>query len=133
MSNSYMKERYHKIRAQAIAQLGGKCIVCGSTEDLQLDHVFRSEKEFQISQIWSLSRETFNKELEKCQLLCGTCHRAKTAWEVGAKAGRSHHGTLTSYRYCKCDECRKAYSDYWKTYKPRKRRAKVPAPIVKLK
>lgn len=133
MSDSYMKKRYHKIREEAIAYLGGECVICGSKDDLQLDHIFRSEKEFQISQIWSFSRETFYAELDKCQLLCGTCHRAKTAWEVGAKAGRSHHGTLTSYRYCKCDECRAAYSKYWETYKPRKKRAAKPALTVKLK
>lgn len=118
----YMLARYNKRRREAIAKLGGACVVCGATENLQLDHIFRSEKSFNISQMWSISQERFDAELAKCQLLCGICHRAKNTWELDKKAAIRTHGTLSSYRYCKCDLCKKAYSDYWQSYKPRKKR-----------
>jgi len=118
----YMLERYHKRRAEAIKFLGGACVICGATEDLELDHILRNEKSFNISQMWSISQEKFDAELSKCQLLCNTCHKAKNTWELNKKAAIRTHGSLSSYRYCKCDLCRKAYSDYWQSYKPRKKR-----------
>lgn len=118
-----MLERYYKRRQDAIERLGGACIVCGAKDDLELDHLERSEKSFNISQMWSISQERFDAELEKCQLLCNTCHKAKNVWELDKKAAIRTHGTLSAYRYCKCDLCKKAYSDYWKEYKPRKKRS----------
>lgn len=131
---AYMLQRYHERRAYAIVQLGGKCVICGSEEELQLDHIKREEKSFPIGQMWSVSWERFEAELAKCQLLCWQCHKAKTVWEMGRKDARLNHGTLASYRYCKCDLCKKAYADYWKSYKPRKKRAepkKAIAPGIK--
>lgn len=117
-----MLARYKKRRQDAIDALGGECVVCGAKEDLQLDHIERSEKSFNISQMWSISQEKWEAELAKCQLLCGVCHRAKNTWELGIKAAIRTHGTLSAYRYCKCDLCKKAYSDYWQSYKPKKKR-----------
>lgn len=115
-----MTTPYQKRRQYAIEKLGGKCNVCGSTKNLQIDHIFRQEKSFPISQMWSISLERFNAELDKCQLLCKDCHKAKTLWEVGQKPAITTHGTLSAYRYCKCNVCRKAYSDYYKEYKKNK-------------
>ena len=129
--NEYMRLRYHERHDDAIKRLGGKCVVCGSTKDLQLDHINRDEKSFPIGQMWSVSKERYEAELAKCQLLCWVCHKAKTQWEVGRKAAKDTHGTLAAYRYCKCDLCRKAYSDYWKKYSARKSRAKSAPPLVK--
>lgn len=126
----YMLARYKKRRQEAIAKLGGVCVVCGAKEDLQLDHIDRDKKSFNISQMWSIAQDKWETELAKCQLLCGTCHRAKNVWELNKKAAVRTHGTLSSYRYCKCDLCRKAYSDYWTSYKPRKKR---PAPPKKIR
>ena len=55
--------------------LGGKCVDCGTTENLQFDHKDPSKKSFNISCV--LSERTF-KELEKCELRCGDCHLEKT-------------------------------------------------------
>jgi len=125
-----MLKRYHERRAEAVERLGGKCVVCGSTEDLQLDHILKEEKEFQIGQLWSVSKERYEAELAKCQLLCRDCHKAKNQWELGRKAAIRTHGTISSYRYCKCELCRKAYSDYWAEYSkklPRRKASTGPA------
>jgi hypothetical protein len=34
-----IQERHRRLRAETIAAYGGHCVLCGSTEDLELDHV----------------------------------------------------------------------------------------------
>lgn len=126
----YMLERYYIRRDYAYKKLGGKCIVCGSKEELNLDHLDPKQKSFNISQLWSISQERFDVELDKCQILCKTCHKAKNLMDKNTKAAIRTHGTLSSYRYCKCQQCRDAYKIYWQSYKPRKKR---PAPPKKIR
>lgn len=76
--NSYMKERYRKRRQDAIEKLGGKCVFCGTCQDLQFDHIDRTDKIGTIAKLSSASNEKFNKEVEKCQLLCSSCHIDKS-------------------------------------------------------
>jgi 5-methylcytosine-specific restriction endonuclease McrA len=73
-----LKELRRKKRQQLVGHLGGKCIGCGVTEDLQFDHINRADKLYTIGKIidWDLSR--ILPEVEKCQLLCKECHRIKT-------------------------------------------------------
>lgn len=40
---------YYNRRNALIQQLGGKCVICGNTENLQFDHINSSEKSFGIS------------------------------------------------------------------------------------
>jgi ribosomal protein S27AE len=122
----YNKRRYYKVRAEAIQLLGGKCNKCGSAEELEIDHVDRKQKSFEISKIWALAREKFLAELAKCQLLCKSCHRIKSIGELGKKPAT--HGTLSMYRYCKCDACKQAKSDWMKAYKLRRRSTVGSAP-----
>jgi 5-methylcytosine-specific restriction endonuclease McrA len=75
----YNLERYHKRMQEAYEMLGGACVICGSTEDLQIDHFDPAKKDFTLAKIWSASQERFLEELTKCQLLCWKCHLAKTA------------------------------------------------------
>lgn len=121
--NRYMREyhlkRYYQKREKAIQQLGGKCEKCGRTENLQLDHKDNTNKSFEISRLLSVSKEAFEKELKKCQVLCIDCHSLKSILEQGKKPAQGTHGTLSSYRYCKCDICRKAKSEYNKKYSKR--------------
>ena len=74
----YNLARYNKRKAEAIEILGGACVICGSTEDLQFDHLNPSTKKFALGKLWSSTQEHFLEELTKCQLLCFGCHQIKT-------------------------------------------------------
>jgi 5-methylcytosine-specific restriction endonuclease McrA len=66
------------------AWMAGKaCAACGSSEDLELDHIDPSGKV--SARIWSWASERRNLELAKCQPLCHGCHKAKTRRELLAK------------------------------------------------
>ena len=81
-SNEYMREymirRWHKRRNDAIEQLGGKCINCGSSENLEFDHIDADLKSFPLSKFSSASKIKWQEELNKCQLLCHECHMKKS-------------------------------------------------------
>jgi 5-methylcytosine-specific restriction endonuclease McrA len=71
--------RKKKNKEYLIEMLGGKCVGCGITENLQFDHIDRKQKSFTIGKCFDSSLE--NKlipEAKKCQLLCKSCHRIKT-------------------------------------------------------
>lgn len=111
----YMKSWYDRRHAEATAALGGACVRCGVTEDLEFDHIDPATKTMTIAKMWTASKKRFQDELAKCQLLCKPCHQAKTLAERGMKAAKGTHGTLSAYRYCgppKCEECKKANRDY---------------------
>ena len=74
----YMLDRWKARKQRGIAQLGGKCVSCGGTDDLQFDHIDPSTKSFTIGRNTSCSDEKFTNELKKCQLLCKACHKIKT-------------------------------------------------------
>lgn len=118
MSNSeYMKEymlrRYHKRMEDAKNKLGNKCAKCGAANELEIDHIDPTQKTFTLGgKGWNIKKELFDKEVDKCQLLCKDCHNDKTIKETGKKHAKGYHGTLSSYRYCKCDLCRKVKSDH---------------------
>ncbi|RTL00383.1 MAG: HNH endonuclease [Proteobacteria bacterium] len=117
----YMLDRYHQRRSDAIKQLGGKCSKCGQMNDLEFDHIDPNSKSFVISRLNNVSKSKLQQELNKCQLLCKQCHIEKTLVDKGQKSARLTHGTLSSYRYCKCDLCRKANADYCKLKRSRKK------------
>lgn len=117
--SEYMASRYKKRRKEAFEILGDRCIKCGSTKDLELDHKNRGLKAFDGTRMTAVSHDKFLKEIWKCQVLCRECHILKTILEIGRKPARGTHGTLSSYRYCKCHICRKANSDWQKDYKTR--------------
>lgn len=68
-------------RAYGLIKLGGECVKCGSTELLEFDHIDKTSKELELSRSWCYSFEKFYKELNKCQLLCKTCHHWKSSLE----------------------------------------------------
>jgi len=66
-------------RAELIAALGGRCAICGATDDLQVDHkdgrdwdVGRVELSWRISIYWREHAEG------KLQCLCGQCNTRKS-------------------------------------------------------
>ena len=94
--NAWMKRR----RLRAIALLGGRCAECGSTDDLQVDHVDPESKDpllraLKTASFWSWAWHRIEKELAKCQVLCRPCHKAKTASE-GIRGAQHHNSVLTT-------------------------------------
>lgn len=74
----YMLRRYHERMNYARKALGDYCRGCGLTSDevdLELHHVDPSEKSFTIGKLWSVSLSRFLEELDKCNLMCGDCHK----------------------------------------------------------
>lgn len=106
-------------RQQAIIYLGGRCTRCGSVERLEFDHKDRATKSFTITGNLNRRWEVLAHELDKCQLLCHDCHRAKTK-ECGEQGGGWNkmdevpHGTASGYTYwrCRCELCRQARRAY---------------------
>jgi 5-methylcytosine-specific restriction endonuclease McrA len=112
----YMLKRYQERRKKAVDKLGGKCYTCSSQDGLQFDHVDPNNKSFTIAKMSSVSEEKFWQEVDKCQLLCQNCHEKKTLSDIGRVSAKETHGTLSSYKYCKCELCKQAKSDYMKKY-----------------
>lgn len=108
-------ERYRKIRQKIFDILGGKCVQCSTSTNLQIDHVDPEEKAFDVSRLWAYAFATIEEELKKCQILCKPCHIAKHAVAKGT------HGTLSAFRHCKCDLCKKAKSDWQWEYNAKRR------------
>lgn len=103
----YQLDRYHRRRQGAILALGGKCRVCGSTENLELDHIDWRDKSFPISGLWSVSETRYLAELAKCQVLCHKHHLAKTRAESPVRRPLTHGKAWAAYKHkCDCEECK---------------------------
>jgi len=74
-------------RSNAIELLGGRCKDCGYSKNsngLQFDHLpERGKKSFNISSNLGRSWPLIQAELDKCELVCGTCHSIRTAQRRG--------------------------------------------------
>lgn len=124
----YMKKRYWSRREEALDILGGVCVVCGARENLEIDHVNRVDKTMTFERMSMVSRIRFLNELSKCQLLCKRHHIDKTTIDdLGRKDARRSHGTVSSYRYCRCEDCKTAKSIYNRSYKKASLAKKVTA------
>lgn len=122
-AREYNLKRYHRLRSEALDTLGGKCKKCRSTSVLELDHIDPKTKTMDISKMLNSSIKVFWEEVTKCQILCKDCHKIKSVLERGFKLAKGKHGTLSSYRYCKCELCREAkHKHYLKTKHLRKNR-----------
>jgi hypothetical protein len=117
---TYMRIRYRNFRVKALEFLGGKCVECGTTNCLEIDHVDPETKSCEPARLASLTWEKAVAELKKCQLLCDRHHNVKSIRERGQLSARVVHGTISSYRYCKCDLCRKAKSESNKSQRLRR-------------
>lgn len=123
---TYQLNKYRAWRIEALIKLGGKCVVCGSTEKLDIDHINAYEKKYQISSLFSRKKEDQDKELAKCQLLCDKHHISKTKSNREApqtfSTNEDIHGSGYMYtqQKCKCFLCRawnKAYKKKLISYK----------------
>jgi 5-methylcytosine-specific restriction endonuclease McrA len=88
----------------------GPCVVCGSWENLEVDHEDPQKKV--THRVFSWSKERREEELSKCRALCYDCHKEKTALELSEKFSvvdptRWKHGTNNTYNKhkCRCEKC----------------------------
>lgn len=75
----YQKEQRKAVKAQLVAERGGRCEACGydtATAALEFHHRDAASKEFQVSR-GSVSRGRLWAEAAKCDLLCANCHRSR--------------------------------------------------------
>jgi 5-methylcytosine-specific restriction endonuclease McrA len=111
------RKKYTEKRIQeCLDYLGNKCVKCGSTHNLEFDHIDPKTKIENISnavraQCWSWKRLII--ELDKCQLLCKPCHIEKTSSEQGVEHGRGFSGK----KNCPCAACKARKAVYMKEYK----------------
>lgn len=112
----YQAKRYYERRNEAVQLLGSICVRCGSTDDLEIDHVERQEKSFNISKVINgTSRSNYLRELAKCQLLCQQCHLNKTVSETSVP----HGGGAAGRRRCTCELCKLRKREYNQAYAAR--------------
>ena len=115
----YMAARHKRQRAKAIDFLGGVCVDCGSTDQLEFDHVDPAAKEFTISSKFTRGWARLVDELAKCELRCAPCHRKRSA----AQKSVEHGGGVTGKKNCRCQLCGPLKQKYMKDrYKPRRLR-----------
>ncbi len=115
----YNKARFKRVKKWMFETIGGNCIICGIIAT-EIDHIDPNTKSFNLTKGWSKAKHIVEAELQKCQPLCKPCHINKTRNDLKQNDARKVHGTLSSYRYCKCDLCKKAKSDWMKEYKIRR-------------
>lgn len=114
----YQRKRCHERLALARKRLGGRCVRCGSTENLDFDHIVPGSRVRKISEAtnWSLAR--FLAEVDKCQLLCRTCHQEKSG-ETGEDGSVEHGGGKKGKRNCPCTLCKTKRREYNTTLRRR--------------
>jgi hypothetical protein len=86
----YMNRRYYQRKEEAHAFLGGKCVMCGTVEDLHVDHFDVRTKEEAFAKFWNWPKDRFYAELRKCQLLCAVHHKEKTKHEGSHLKGENN-------------------------------------------
>ena len=95
-----------------------KCTDCGSIENLELHHLDPSKKE--SHSIWSWSKPKREAEIEKCTVLCKSCHLKAHGKRLGRTCGK-----LSTYKYgCRCKRCKDANSEYNKKRRMKRKEAK---------
>lgn len=118
--NDYMKARYERRRLEWINKLGGRCVVCGTTDQLNFDHIIASTKEYDLAKILSGgSNAKVAAEMAKCQLLCHKDHVKKSLEFKDVKVVE-HGGGVSGKKNCLCDLCKpvkNAYARKWKKNK----------------
>lgn len=122
----YMQRLRKERRTMVVSLLGGKCAICGSVDDLEIDHTDRAQKSANVDAALSWSLERLLLEMQKCQLLCRTHHQEKSAVECSVR----HGGGASGKKNCKCVLCRKRKASYMAARKTAKRlyAGSIPAP-----
>lgn len=116
----YNRKWIAKRRQEWIDEQGGKCVLCGSTTNLEVDHIDPSLKLYKPSDLWSLSKTNPRRiaELNKCRVLCAVCHQTKTSKEqmTTEHGDAMYHGPLK----CKCVVCKAGHKQHNAKWRNRK-------------
>jgi 5-methylcytosine-specific restriction endonuclease McrA len=118
--NEYTKRYVAQRRSSWIEEQGGKCNHCSATNvPYDIDHINPALKTMRAAQIWYKTKAVRDLELANCQVLCRSCHKAKTSSE--RTIHNAQHGTTVMYftRSCRCDLCVEYGKEYRKASKAR--------------
>lgn len=112
----YQREWKNK-RAAKFKKTLGPCVFCGSLDNIEIHHIDPEKKE--SHKIWSWAEDRILAELKQCIPMCHDCH---TTFHSLLKRKPLKHGTLHGYQTyrCRCDDCRKARSDYYQNHEKKK-------------
>jgi 5-methylcytosine-specific restriction endonuclease McrA len=102
---TYIKARRKVRRARLIELLGGQCVRCGSTDELEFDHIDPETKVFAVGSDMSRAWDKLVEEALKCQLLCRECHVAKG---IEDRPEPAHSYYRYWYYGCRCATCKAA-------------------------
>lgn len=103
----YQREWIKNRRFEWLAE-NGPCKQCGSSFELEVDHIDPKDKV--THRIWSWSKERRLEELKKCQVLCQKCHAQKSLKDFGKIPAKGRHGVYGMYSWygCRCKLCKGA-------------------------
>lgn len=122
----YMKDYRARRRARAIVLLGGKCVECSSTKNLEFDHKDPATKDKEVSKhLWDQKPSVIAAELRKCQLLCEDCHKKKTKknGDISREREAAQHGSLRMYKAykCRCNACTENHRQWRRGYNAKRK------------
>jgi 5-methylcytosine-specific restriction endonuclease McrA len=116
------RDHYYKKKEYLLENVGKVCVFCGSTKNIEFDHIMprtssKKEKQTKLRTgntsgniIWnkrpsSMSWECIKKEIADLQPLCKDCHRKKSnaqlsaAWELFCSLSLEEQTKLTYLQY----------------------------------
>ena len=84
------KRKRERLRKKIDELKNNPCVDCGNIyppEGMDFDHLPQFKKEFTIGKAMKgdYSWDRVQKEIEKCELVCATCHRIRTRKRIHAK------------------------------------------------
>lgn len=90
------------------------CAECGQDDSSVLEIHHKNPSQKTTHRIWSWAQHRREEELNKCEILCGDCHKKQHA---------APHGSKQMYeRYkCRCDLCRAKKAETDRKYRERKK------------
>ena len=76
-----------QVRLEIIEQLGGKCVLCGFSDNraIDIDHTDRRRKKRHTSYTLERRIKDWRKNIAHLRLLCANCHRIETQEKVWDK------------------------------------------------
>lgn len=104
---SYHAEFIRKRKEKWFAE-NGPCALCGSDENLEVDHIDPAVKSFSVH--WGMRADLLAIELSKCRALCEKCHT-----QLSGDQKRKPENEVKKPK-CKCEECRLARNAYAREY-----------------